>query len=225
MMKNRPKRSKIWTIPEEEFVSLIKTSLTFKEVLNSLKMAANAGCYKTLHARIAFLGLDVDHITQFQFNKKEYYGANSKSKEEILSLLVENSLIGSGTIRRWILSNKLLTYVCAVCKGPPEWSNQKLSLQLDHINGRSNDHRLSNLRWLCPNCHSQTPTFGRKNRKAKPPALNDRRHTRKIKERPSMSELKELLKTQSFCAVGRSFGVSDNAIRKWLKFYEQRSLL
>jgi hypothetical protein len=41
----------------------------------------------------------------------------------------------------------------------PIWNEKKLTLQLDHINGIRNDHRLENLRWLCPNCHSQTETF------------------------------------------------------------------
>lgn len=40
---------------------------------------------------------------------------------------------------------------------------------------------------------------------------------RKIKDRPSKEQLQELLKTNSYCAVGRMFGVSDNTIRKWLK--------
>ena len=40
---------------------------------------------------------------------------------------------------------------------------------------------------------------------------------RKIKNRPSKSELLKLLVTNSYCAIGRIYGVSDNTIRKWLK--------
>lgn len=37
---------------------------------------------------------------------------------------------------------------------------------MDHINGIHNDHRIENLRLLCPNCHSQTKTFaGRRHKK------------------------------------------------------------
>lgn len=46
-----------------------------------------------------------------------------------------------------------------------EWNNKALSLQLDHINGVNTDNRVENLRWLCPNCHSQTDTYGSKNKK------------------------------------------------------------
>ena len=47
--------------------------------------------------------------------------------------------------------------------GISEWLGNPLALQLDHINGVNNDHRLTNLRFLCPNCHSQTDTYAGKN--------------------------------------------------------------
>lgn len=46
-----------------------------------------------------------------------------------------------------------------------KWQGKPLSCHLDHKNGINNDHRLINLRMLCPNCHSQTDTYGIKNRK------------------------------------------------------------
>jgi len=49
------------------------------------------------------------------------------------------------------------------CCGISEWQGAKLTLQIDHINGNRRDNRIENLRVLCPNCHSQTPTFNSKN--------------------------------------------------------------
>ena len=50
-----------------------------------------------------------------------------------------------------------------MCKMPPRWNNKPLSFHLDHIDGNRNNNQRSNLRLLCPNCHSQTPTWGVKN--------------------------------------------------------------
>lgn len=47
---------------------------------------------------------------------------------------------------------------CEIC-GISEWNNKKLNCQLDHIDGDRTNHRILNLRILCPNCHSQTETF------------------------------------------------------------------
>jgi 5-methylcytosine-specific restriction endonuclease McrA len=56
----------------------------------------------------------------------------------------------------------LLENNCHSC-GLKDWQGRPLSMHLDHINGVPNDNRLENLRMLCPNCHSQTPTYGGRN--------------------------------------------------------------
>jgi hypothetical protein len=54
-------------------------------------------------------------------------------------------------------------YYCWECGQLPEWNGKPLTLQMDHRNGNRYDHRLENLRWLCPNCHTQTSTFNGRN--------------------------------------------------------------
>jgi 5-methylcytosine-specific restriction endonuclease McrA len=66
-------------------------------------------------------------------------------------------------VRRVIIKDDLIPYKCGEC-GISEWNNKKLALHLDHINGKNSDHRLDNLRFLCPNCHSQTETYTGKNK-------------------------------------------------------------
>jgi 5-methylcytosine-specific restriction endonuclease McrA len=67
-------------------------------------------------------------------------------------------------VKTRLLQAGILENVCSAC-GLRTWRDQPISMHLDHINGVRDDHRLENLRMLCPNCHSQTPTYGGKNRK------------------------------------------------------------
>lgn len=88
----------------------------------------------------------------------------AKPKELDFSVVaVKNSTYPRKSLKRRILKEKLLDYKCK-CGNTGEWQNQKLVLQLEHKNGVHNDHRLENLEFLCPNCHSQTKTFGSRNR-------------------------------------------------------------
>lgn len=58
-------------------------------------------------------------------------------------------------------------YLCTECGQEPEWNGRVLVLQMDHINGNPCDDRRENLRWLCPNCHTQTGTFTGRNARRK----------------------------------------------------------
>jgi HNH endonuclease len=68
------------------------------------------------------------------------------------------------TVKRRLLEAGILENVCDEC-GISDWRGKPLSIQLDHRNGIRDDHRLENLRMLCPNCHSQTETFAGKKRR------------------------------------------------------------
>ena len=67
-------------------------------------------------------------------------------------------------LKKRLLAEGLLKNKCSACGVPDSWNRKPLVLELDHINGNSKDHRLENLRILCPNCQSQTSTFRNKKR-------------------------------------------------------------
>jgi hypothetical protein len=56
---------------------------------------------------------------------------------------------------------------CEAC-GITEWRGGALSMHLHHVNGDGSDNRLENIVFLCPNCHSQTDTYGGRNGHRKP---------------------------------------------------------
>lgn len=79
-------------------------------------------------------------------------------------LFVENSSYGNELIKSRIIEDRLIEYVCTECGLKDNWNGKIIILDLDHINGINSDNRLENLRFLCPNCHSQTPTYKGRNK-------------------------------------------------------------
>jgi len=69
----------------------------------------------------------------------------------------------SGKVKQKLFEAGIKENKCEMC-GIVKWENDIIVCQLDHINGNRNDHRLENLRILCPNCHSQTNTYRGRNK-------------------------------------------------------------
>ena len=75
----------------------------------------------------------------------------------------EHPYFQTGKVKKKLLQEKTFPYECAECK-ISEWNGKELVLHLDHIDGDSSNHVKTNLRFLCPNCHSQTETWCGKNK-------------------------------------------------------------
>lgn len=154
----RPKKSPIWLLPDEEFIALVQSNFTKKDIIVAIGIPFSTSHYKTLDARLKEMNLDISH-----FNP-----AHDLSRKRMVytmeQILVENSTYNNNyNLKQRIFAEGLLKQECAFCGLGTTWQGKPISLQLDHINGVNNDNRLINLRILCPNCHSQTETFGTRN--------------------------------------------------------------
>jgi hypothetical protein len=218
---------------EAEFTELVRTSQTYADALRRLGLRPAGGNALTLKERVQKLNLDVSHFVE---------GARAvrsgphlfNPAAPLAQVMVEKSTYSRWALKKRLLREGILHNTCSKCGQGAVWQGEPLALILDHINGVPDDHRRENLRLLCPNCNSQQATFaGKRNAKARNTCAScakpisreathckscvSKDHSRKVKDRPSREVLCEQVAALGYLGTGRLYGVSDNAIRKWLK--------
>ena len=138
---------------KEELENIIKSSYSYKEVLEKLGYYSHSGSsYKMLQDRIQKYNIDISH-----FVKKKKIVRNEEN------IFIKDSTVSQHCLRNWYLKGKYTEYKCSICGQEPFWQGKPLTLILDHINGKNHDNRLENLRWVCPNCNQQLDTTNGKN--------------------------------------------------------------
>ena len=208
-----------------ELEEVIKKSKTYREILIYFNRNESSSSYKTLRKKIKEWGIDTSHFLSKSEHTKMMYKIGLLDKKNSLDLFIENCKSGRSTIKKRIIDESLIDYKCCMCDNNGEWMGEKITLILDHINGINNDNRLENLRFLCPNCNSTLKThcigaIGLTDKQPINRKIPNRAHLR-IVDRPSYGILIKEVNEFGYCWVGRKYGVSDNAIRKWIKYYEK----
>ena len=219
-----------------EFKEIVSTSKSFNEISKKIYKNNYYGNRQTIKKRIIEYSIDISH---FDFKSKGGNKYGRYFKTPLNEILISGSTYNTTHLKNRLYDEGLKERKCEKCGQDEVWHGEHISLILDHINGIHNDNIFENLRILCPNCDATLPTHGGKNIKLKSKSIkkkyiktneNEKKiidkeqsfSQRKVK-RPPYEQLQNEINDLGYSATGRKYGVSDNAIRKWIKFYEKHT--
>lgn len=138
---------------DEQLEEAVKNSLSFAGVLRYLGIKQAGGSHSYYKKRIIKAGIDYSHFTGKGHNKGKVSNTRRTSKQ-ILILRLTGRRECCKRLRRALFESGV-DHRCSLCGNGPEWMGHSLTLDIDHINENWLDDRIENLRFLCPNCHSQ----------------------------------------------------------------------
>lgn len=157
---------------KDEFIELWNCSNSVSDLKKKLVKKYNFSPREAIIKSIAHsLGIDIYDM----FHRGRAVKAKRSSQEFIDEILIEGGNSNCHWVKAGILEHELIENKCSSCGISGEYNGSPLTLHLEHINGVRNDHRLENLTFLCPNCHSQTNTYcgGNIDSKEKCPKCNE----------------------------------------------------
>jgi hypothetical protein len=229
---------------EPEARTAVAASRSYSEALRRLGLRPAGGNHATLKKHVARWGIPVDHFDPHATQRRRQGGTNAA--RPLAEILVEHSTYSRGHLKQRLYREGVKARACELCGQGEVWRGARMGLILDHVNGVADDHRLENLRIVCPNCAATFDTHcGRQNRQRRacehcgeefwpshprqrycsrrcgrvaPPNGGPRPATRKV-ARPPYAQLVREVHALGWSAVGRRYGVSDNAVRKWVAQY------
>ena len=156
---------------KEWLEELCAESFSYAEVLvKAGRSPSGGGSVKTLKEKIELYQIDISHFTgqrwQQSPNQKpqDYSDREKYTLEEVFS---KDSPVTQKVLRGYIERHKVLEYKCVNCGCDGHWQGGEISLEIDHIDGNNKNNSISNLRYLCPNCHALTETYRGKNKALK----------------------------------------------------------
>ena len=154
------------TWSDDQLCEAVRSSLSMAEAIRKLGLRCENGGsnFSRIKEHIKRLGIDTSHMLGKGANIAGRHKGGPKARHWRI-VLRNGKRERSGTLRR-AFTESGAEYRCVICGQEPKWNGKELTLQIDHKNGNRMDNRPSNLRYLCPNCHSQTPTWGRKKSRA-----------------------------------------------------------
>ena len=155
---------------DKEWLSqLCKNSYSYAEVLRKAGRKQGGGTQATLRKKIEEWEIDISHFTgqRWQESPNQTVVFPSKEKYSLDQVFIKNSPVTQKVLRGYVERHNILEYKCQTCGCDGHWQNGIISLEIDHINGDNTDNQVTNLRYLCPNCHALTETYRGRNKALK----------------------------------------------------------
>jgi hypothetical protein len=228
---------------ESEARVSIAAASSYTDALRRLGLRPAGGNHATLKKYAERIWhIPVDHFDPAAARR----AALRKEPIPLADVLVRDSRYSRGTLKKRLYVEGLKQRRCELCGQDENWRGSRMSLILDHKNGEATDNRLENLQIVCPNCAATLETHCGRNL-SRPavcaacgrefPRRGAQRHCsrecgqrselagqakRALRraERPPYEQLLAEIEATGRSAVGRRYGVSDNAVRKWVRAYE-----
>ena len=158
-----PGPTRSWT--DQQLVEAALRSRSVAQVLKVLGLYPTGSNYHSIWKYVNMLGISTSHWTGRGSNRgPNHIGGSDKLSPQLVLVVGRRGSLKEATFRlRRAMIESGIPEVCSECGVGTSWNSKPLTLSIDHRNGVSTDNRPENVRFLCPNCHSQTPNSGAKN--------------------------------------------------------------
>ena len=204
-MKNNQKYD--WA-NKEIFIKDLSAAESISDFLMQRGLSTSSGNFYTFKKWVYIHSVDIENFNYKKSIKK--HKVKLIKKVSLDDIFCEKSIVSKQQLRKRVKKENLIEYKCQ-CGVKGMWQGKCITLQLEHKNGNNSDNRLSNLEYLCPNCHSQTTTYGSKNH-----------HIKTFNKRLLILKNFININNDNLAEIAQAMLVENQTLYTWLKKYKSK---